>query len=71
MDCVVNPPKPGEPSYELYSRERAAVLDSLKERAALIAETFNAMEGFRCNEVQGAMYCFPQVRTGAGSDGLV
>ena len=61
MDCVVNPPKPGDASYELFSQEREAVLSSLKERAALIADTFNAMEGFRCNQVQGAMYAFPQV----------
>ena len=64
MDCVVNPPRPGDPSYELFSQERDAVLSSLKERAALIADTFNAMEGFRCNQVQGAMYAFPQVRGG-------
>ena len=61
MDCVVNPPRPGDPSYELFSREREAVLSSLKERATLIADTFNAMEGFTCNQVQGAMYAFPQV----------
>ena len=23
MDCVVNPPQPGEPSYELFSTEKA------------------------------------------------
>lgn len=61
IDCVVNPPKPGEPSYELFNQEREAVLSSLKERATLIADTFNAMEGFKCNQVQGAMYAFPQL----------
>lgn len=61
MDCVVNPPRPGEPSHALFEKERDAVLSSLKERATLIADTFNAMEGFKCNQVQGAMYAFPQV----------
>jgi len=61
MDCVVNPPRPGEPSFPLFEQERQAVLASLKERAALIADTFNAMEGFKCNQVQGAMYAFPQM----------
>lgn len=60
MDCVVNPPKPGEPSYDLFIKEKTAVLSSLKERAQLVADTFNSFEGFRCNQVAGAMYAFPK-----------
>lgn len=60
MDCVVNPPKPGEPSYGVYLKEKTEVLNSLKERAKLVADTFNSFEGFRCNEVAGAMYAFPR-----------
>lgn len=62
MDVVVNPPKPGEPSYDLYLKEKNAVLSSLKERAEMVADTFNSIEGFSCNPVQGAMYAFPQFR---------
>ena len=62
IDCVVNPPKPGEPSYEKWISEKTTVLSSLKERAKLIAETLNSFEGFSCNPVQGAMYAFPQIR---------
>ncbi|XP_058444925.1 alanine aminotransferase 1 [Malaya genurostris] len=62
MDVVVNPPKPGEPSYELFNKEKSAVLKSLKERAEMVAEAFNSFEGFSCNPVQGAMYAFPQIR---------
>lgn len=42
-------------------QEKTAVLQSFKERAKLVAETFNSMEGIQCNEVMGAMYAFPQV----------
>lgn len=62
MDTVVNPPKPGEPSYDLWLKEKTAVLDSLKVRAEMVADTFNSIEGFTCNPVQGAMYAFPQLR---------
>ncbi|XP_063704820.1 alanine aminotransferase 1 [Culicoides brevitarsis] len=62
MDCVVNPPKQGEPSYELWQKERSEVLDSLKVRAEMVAKTFNSIEGFSCNAVQGAMYAFPQIK---------
>lgn len=30
MDVVVNPPQKGEPSYDLFVKEKTAVLDSLK-----------------------------------------
>lgn len=63
MDVVVNPPMPGEPSYDEYVKEKRAVLHSLAERAKMVAETFNSIEGVSCNKVQGAMYAFPKVRT--------
>ncbi|CAG0893698.1 unnamed protein product [Darwinula stevensoni] len=61
MDVVVNPPRQGEPSYESFEKEKAAVLGSLAERAKMIADTFNSMPGFSCNPVQGAMYAFPRL----------
>ncbi|XP_060802433.1 alanine aminotransferase 1 [Amyelois transitella] len=61
VDCVARPPFPGEPSYNLWKSERDAVLASLNKRARMIAETFNSMEGFTCNIVQGAMYAFPRI----------
>ena len=53
MDCVVNPPQPGEPSYESFKAQKSSILTSLAERAKLVADTFNSMEGFTCNTVQG------------------
>lgn len=61
MDTVVNPPKPGEPSYELFMKEKAEVLNGLKEKAILVTELLNKIEGVKCNPVQGAMYAFPQI----------
>lgn len=42
-------------------QEKTGVLQSFKDRAKLVADTFNSMEGIQCNEVMGAMYAFPQV----------
>uniref|UniRef100_A0A2A4JKB6 Cation-transporting ATPase n=1 Tax=Heliothis virescens TaxID=7102 RepID=A0A2A4JKB6_HELVI len=61
-DCVARPPMDGEPSFELWCKEKTAVLDSLEERSRMIVETFNKMEGFKCNIVQGAMYAFPRIQ---------
>lgn len=62
IDCVTDPPKKGDPSYDLFIKEKTAVLESLKLRAKMVVDTFNSFEGFSCNPVQGAMYAFPQFR---------
>lgn len=61
MDVVVNPPKPGDESYELFMEEKNAVLQKLKNKAKLVVDTFNAIDGVSCQTVQGAMYAFPQI----------
>lgn len=61
MDCVVNPPRPDEPSYENFQKEKNSILKSLAERAKLVADAFNSIPSMSCNPVQGAMYAFPQV----------
>jgi alanine transaminase len=61
MDAVVNPPKPDEPSYKLFEKEKAHVLGELALKARMTTETLNTIEGVRCNEVMGAMYAFPRI----------
>nr|BAN21041.1 alanine aminotransferase [Riptortus pedestris] len=61
IDCVVNPPKEGDPSYATFIKEKQGVLSSLAERARMVTETFNSVEGMSCNTVQGAMYAFPRI----------
>ncbi|XP_015786109.1 alanine aminotransferase 2 [Tetranychus urticae] len=61
MDCVVAPPKPGDPSYDLFTSEKNSTLESLKAKAKLAAETFNSIPGMKSNPVAGAMYAFPQI----------
>jgi alanine transaminase len=61
-DTVVNPPRSDEPSYELFMKEKMATLDGLKEKARLVTEILNKIEGVSCSPVQGAMYAFPQIR---------
>ena len=61
MDVAVNPPQPHEPSYELFMKEKTEVLNSLAAKAKLTAKMFNQIPGITCNDVQGAMYSFPQI----------
>ncbi|XP_047027244.1 alanine aminotransferase 1-like [Helicoverpa zea] len=62
VDCIARTPAPGDPSYEQWECEKSNTLDSLAKRAKMIVETFNKMEGFKCNVVQGAMYAFPRIQ---------
>ena len=63
---MVRPPRPGEPSYELYAQERDGILGELKARAVLLAEGLNRIPGIQCNVVAGAMYAFPRITLPAG-----
>ncbi|CAH8618047.1 unnamed protein product [Heterobilharzia americana] len=61
MEAVVNPPKPNEPSYSIFVRERDDVLNALKEKANITYSALNTMPNMSCNPVQGAMYAFPRI----------
>lgn len=61
LDIVVNPPAPGDPSYDLFMKEKQRNLSDLAEKAKLTAEMFNKIPGIKCNDVQGAMYSFPKI----------
>eukprot|EP00126_Sphaerothecum_destruens_P008254 Sdes_comp20149_c0_seq2m13269 len=62
VDCMVNPPLPGAPSYPLYHHETSEILRSLQRRAETLVAAFNSLEGVSCNPSVGAMYAFPRVR---------
>lgn len=62
IGTICNPPKPGDPSYELFLSERDTVLRDLAEKAKLTSETLNSLDGVSCNAVQGAMYAFPSLQ---------
>jgi glutamate--glyoxylate aminotransferase len=61
VGMMVNPPKYGELSYPQYKAEKDQVIDTLKRRARMMTDAFNSMEGVSCQEVDGAMYAFPQI----------
>lgn len=62
MSCLVNPPKPGDPSYGEWQKEREAELQSLRRRAHMVTDGFNSLDGVTCNFTEGAMYSFPQLK---------
>ena len=55
---MVSPPQKGSESYELYIKERDAILNELKEKAEILGKGLNEIEGMETVLPQGAMYAF-------------
>lgn len=61
VSLMVNPPKPGDESFEQFANERDEVYSSLQRRAKLVVSTLNSLPGIKCNSADGAMYAFPTI----------
>eukprot|EP01127_Copromyxa_protea_P016687 TRINITY_DN49_c0_g1_i1.p1 TRINITY_DN49_c0_g1~~TRINITY_DN49_c0_g1_i1.p1 ORF type:complete len:501 (+),score=132.94 TRINITY_DN49_c0_g1_i1:57-1559(+) len=61
MGLLVNPPKVGDPSYEVYAKEHDQILQSMKRRSELVTSTLNKVEGVSCLPAEGSMYAFPNI----------
>jgi glutamate--glyoxylate aminotransferase len=53
LGLMVNPPQPGDFSYDQYRSEKDSLIDSLKRRARMITDAFNSLEGVVCQETEG------------------
>ncbi|XP_077529589.1 alanine aminotransferase 1-like [Haemaphysalis longicornis] len=62
LDCLVRPPCPSDPSYELYLKEKTSCIDSLAERAALTEEKLNSIKGITCGPVMATMSAYARVQ---------
>ncbi|KAI0566850.1 alanine transaminase [Gracilaria domingensis] len=62
IDLMMTPPKEGEASYSLYKRETDDIYNDLKAKAQKLCKGLNTLEGVSCNDSEGAMYLFPQIR---------
>jgi alanine transaminase len=61
VGLMVNPPRSGDPSFELFKEETGHIYESLKRRSEKLYEKLNKLEGVTCQPIDGAMYAFPHV----------
>lgn len=59
---MVDPPRPGDASYDLYSQEKNNVLLSLKKKAQFLWEKINKIDGMSVEIPRGAMYAFVRLQ---------
>lgn len=65
---MVSPPSPGDESYDTYTKEKEAVLNSLKRKAKILGEGINQIEGMSVDIPRGAMYAFVKLELPHGRD---
>lgn len=61
MEVVLDPPQPGDPSYETFMTEKRTLLHNLAEKARITEEMLNLVPGIHCNPIHGALYAFPRI----------
>ncbi|KAF2837410.1 PLP-dependent transferase [Patellaria atrata CBS 101060] len=61
VEMMCNPPREGDPSYELYHKEYYGIFEGLKKRAFALYDAFEEMEGVECQPPTGSMYLFPTI----------
>lgn len=65
---MVSPPEQGSDSYNLYNTERNGILESLKRKSQLIADSLDKIDGITCPRPRGAMYLFPKLDLSTDKD---
>ena len=48
VDLMVRPPKPGDPSYELWNSQMQSIFQTLNKRSRRIAESLTKLPGIDC-----------------------
>ncbi|XP_069813017.1 alanine aminotransferase 2-like [Dendropsophus ebraccatus] len=61
LEVVVDPPQPGDPSYDTFIMEKQTLLDNLAQKSRITEEILNRTPGIHCNAIQGALYAFPRI----------
>ncbi|OSX58148.1 hypothetical protein POSPLADRAFT_1185013 [Postia placenta MAD-698-R-SB12] len=67
VDCLVRPPRAGEPSHARWKAETDAIHAALAQRTALMAARLNALPGVSCVDSPGALYLYPKLELPAGA----
>lgn len=64
LDLLVRPPLSrncSEETVDLYNKEKNNNFNNLKSKAKILSEKLNSIPGFKCNNIDGAMYAFPSI----------
>ncbi|KAK5930389.1 hypothetical protein CgunFtcFv8_026625 [Champsocephalus gunnari] len=61
LDLMVNPPKPGDPSYDTYTQEILLIQATLSQNAQRAHEFLNDLPGMSSQPAKGGIYLYPRL----------
>ncbi|RVE73716.1 hypothetical protein OJAV_G00033970 [Oryzias javanicus] len=61
LDLMLNPPEPGDPSYNTHAQELLSTRTALTQNAERALEVLNDLPGFSCQPAMGGIYLYPRV----------
>ncbi|XP_071774534.2 alanine aminotransferase 2-like [Centroberyx gerrardi] len=61
LELMVNPPKPGDPSYDTYKQEILFSQVTLAQNAQRAWEFLNCLPGMSCQKAMGGIHLYPQL----------
>ncbi|KAF7655988.1 hypothetical protein LDENG_00047720 [Lucifuga dentata] len=61
MELMVNPPLPGDPSYETYTQEILLIRATLSQNAQRAFDFLNGLPGMSCQLAMAGVYLYPRL----------
>ncbi|XP_061776532.1 alanine aminotransferase 2-like [Nerophis ophidion] len=61
LQLMADPPKPGEPSYPLYTDEIRHLSSTWLGNVKKVEKVLNQLDGFNCQPIKGGAFAFPRV----------
>ncbi|XP_044218481.1 alanine aminotransferase 2-like isoform X2 [Thunnus albacares] len=61
LDLMVNPPKPGDPSYKTYTQEILLTQTTVAQNAQRACEVLNDLPGMSCQPATGGIFLYPRL----------
>ncbi|XP_054623619.1 alanine aminotransferase 2-like [Dunckerocampus dactyliophorus] len=61
LELMADPPKPGEPSYPLYTDEIRHIQSTMLHNVKKVEKVLNQLPGFSCQPVEGGAFAFPRL----------
>ncbi|XP_026200602.1 alanine aminotransferase 2-like isoform X1 [Anabas testudineus] len=61
LDLMINPPKPGDPSYDTYTQEILVIRATLSQNAERACQFLNDLPGMSCQPAMGGIYLYPHL----------
>jgi alanine transaminase len=61
VSLMVRGPDVSDPEYETHQAQQRAIYESLRRRSHIVSSGLNAIPGFQCQPLAGAMYAFPSI----------